>query len=78
MLINFLLDPEQYAVSINAFGALPILEEDCLQPYLNDGFYDNPAIAVDEKLYDDSWKIAVNDDQISLLDTYYTKLMSGN
>ena len=78
MLINFLLDPEQYAVSINAFGALPILEEDCLKPYLKDGFYDNPAIAVDEKLYDESWKIAVNDDQISLLDTYYTKLMSGN
>lgn len=78
MLINFLLEPEQYAVSINSFGALPILEEDCLEDYLKEGFYDNPAIAVDEGLYDASWKIAVNDDQINLLDTYYTKLMSGN
>lgn len=78
MLINFLLDPEQYAVSINSFGALPILEEDCLKDYLKEGFYDNPAIAVGEGLYDASWKITVNDDQINLLDTYYTKLMSGN
>lgn len=78
MLINFMLDPEQYAVSINAFGATPILEEDCLKDYLKEGFYDNPAIAVDESLYEASWKIAINDEQIGLLDTYYTKLMSGN
>lgn len=78
MLINFLLDPEQYAVSTNAFGAMPILEDDCLKPYLKEDFFDNPAFAANEELNKTAWKIAINDEQISILDEYYTKLMSSN
>ena len=48
-----------------------------IEPLLPKGYYDNPAIEAYEKLYDKSWKISVNDDQINLMDTYYTELM-GN
>lgn len=75
-LINFMLSPEEYSKSPVAWGIIPILTKDSIQEYLPEDFYDNPAIAAFEKLEADSWKIAVNDDQINIMDTYYTKLMS--
>ena len=77
-LINFLLEPEQYAVSTNAFGTEPVLKEECLAEYVEPGFYENPAIQKNAELYEDSWKIAIDDEQINILDSYYTKLMSGS
>ena len=77
-LINFLLEPEQYAVSTNAFGTEPVLKKECLAEYVESGFYENPAIQKNAELYEDSWKIAIDDEQINILDSYYTKLMSGS
>ena len=51
------------------------MKEDVIKSYLPDGYYDNPAIAEYEKLEKKSWCVAVDDDQISLMDTYYTELM---
>lgn len=75
-LINFLLEPENYAVSTNAFGSEPILTQESLADYVDASFYENPAIQKNAELYEPSWKLAVDDAQITLLDTYYTRLMS--
>lgn len=77
-LINFMLDPENYAVSVNAFGSEPVLTQEALADYVDEDFYENPAIKENANLYEDSWKLSIDDEQISLLDTYYTKLMSSN
>ncbi|MGN0390786.1 MAG: PotD/PotF family extracellular solute-binding protein [Wujia sp.] len=77
-LINFMLRPEEYSKSTLTWGIMPVLTQDALKDYMPEDFYDNPAIEAFAKLEPDSWKIAIDDDQISLLDTYYTKLMSGN
>lgn len=76
-LINFMLEPEEYAKSVTAWGDNPVLTKESLEKYLSEDFYDNPAIEAFKNLYDDSWKIAVNDDQINIMDSYYTKLMSN-
>lgn len=75
--INFMLKPEELAKCYKEYGGVPLLKKEVIEKYLPKGFYDNPAIAKYEELRDKSWKIAVNDDQISLMDTYYTELM-GN
>ncbi|MGN0255618.1 MAG: PotD/PotF family extracellular solute-binding protein [Chordicoccus sp.] len=73
-LINFILKPEELAKSYSEY-ALPTVEnEDALAPYLPSDYFDSPAIDGMNSLYDDAWKIAVNDDQISLMDEYYTEL----
>lgn len=76
-LLNFMLDPEEYAKSVTAWGDNPVLARECLEDYLPEDFYENPAIEAFAKLHDASWKIAVNDDQINIMDSYYTKLMSN-
>ena len=75
-LINYLLSPEVYAKSVAEWGDNPVLTEECLAEYLPEGFYDNPAIEEFNNLYESSWKVAVDDNQINIMDTYYTKLMS--
>lgn len=76
-LINFMLEPEEYAKSILEYGATPVESKEALSKYLTADFYDNPAIQSLEKLNKNAWKIAVNDEQIDMMDTYYTELM-GN
>lgn len=75
--INFMLRPEELAKCYIENGGVPLVKKELIEKYLPDGYYDNPAIAKYEELMDKSWKIAVNDEQISLMDTYYTELM-GN
>lgn len=75
-LINFMLEPEEYAKNCETWGDNPVLTKDSLEEYLGDSFYENPAIDAFDALNADSWKVAVNDDQIGIMDTYYTKLMS--
>lgn len=76
--INFMLRPEELAKSYTEYGGIPIVKRELIEEYLPDGFYDNPSIARYEELADRSWSVAVNDDQISLMDTYYTELMGND
>lgn len=76
-LINFITAPEEYAKSLAEYGGVPMETEEALADYLPEGYYDNPSIAKYEEVYDASWKIAVNDEQIDIMDTYYTELMGS-
>lgn len=76
-LINFLMKPEELAKDYEEYGGVPVLKEEIIEEYLPEGYYDNPSIKRYEELYNNSWKVAVNDDQINIMDTYYTELM-GN
>ena len=76
-LINFIMQPVELAKCYTEYGGIPVEKEEYLLEYLPEDYYENPAIKKAEELYDNSWKIAVNDEQISLMDTYYTELM-GN
>ena len=73
--IKYMLEPDALAKCYKENGGVPLLKEDVIKSYLPDGYYDNPAIAEYEKLEKKSWCVAVDDDQISLMDTYYTELM---
>ncbi len=75
--INFMLKPEELAKCYTENGGVPVVKKELIEKYLPDGFYDNPAIKKYAELKDSAWNIAVSDDQISLMDTYYTELM-GN
>ncbi len=75
-LINFMLEPENYAKHTNAWGNIPVESKEYIAEYLPEDFYENPAIAAYEELNEASWKVAVDDKQIEILDVYYTKLMS--
>ena len=76
-LIDFLLRPEENAKSNAEYGGVPNLKQELLAPYLDEDFYESPALKKEEELFPISWSIAVSDDQINLMDTYYTELM-GN
>lgn len=75
--INYMLTPEALAKCYIENGGVPIVKRELIEELLPEGFYDNPAIARYEELKDTSWNVAVDDEQISLMDTYYTELM-GN
>lgn len=75
-LINYMLEPEQYAKHTTAWGNIPVESEEYLAEYLPEDFYENPAIEAFKALNEESWKVAIDDEQIEILDTYYTKLMS--
>ncbi len=75
-LINYMLEPEQYAKHTVAWGNIPVLTQESLVDYLPEEFYENPAIEAYKELSETAWKVAVNDKQINILDVYYTKLMS--
>ena len=76
-LIDFLLRPEENAKSNAEYGGVPNLKQDLLAPHLDKDFYESPALKKEEELFPISWSIAVSDEQINLMDTYYTELM-GN
>ena len=76
-LIDFLLCPGENAKSNAEYGGVPNLKQDLLAPHLDKDFYESPALKKEEELFPISWSIAVSDEQINLMDTYYTELM-GN
>ncbi len=73
--INYMISPEAVAMHIEEWGGVPMVKEEYIKDLLPDGYYDNPSIAKYEELADKSWMVAVSDDQISIMDTYYTLLM---
>lgn len=74
-LINFILKPEEYAKCLNEYAVPPMEKQELIEKYLPDNYYDSPAIKdMSKDLYDDSWDVAVNEDQISIMDDYYTQL----
>lgn len=76
-LMNFILQPEELAKCYTEYGGVPSEKEEYIGQYLPKDFYENPAITMSEELYNNSWRVAVNDDQINLMDKYYTQLMSN-
>ncbi|MDD7403960.1 MAG: spermidine/putrescine ABC transporter substrate-binding protein [Butyribacter sp.] len=75
--INFMLRPEEMAKCYTENGGIPLLKQEVIEKLLPEGYYDNPAIEKYKTLDKNAWCVAVNDEQISLMDTYYTELM-GN
>lgn len=73
--INYMISPEAVAMHMEEWGGVPMVKEEYIKDLLPDGYYDNPSIAKYEELADKSWMVAVSDDQISIMDTYYTLLM---
>ena len=73
--INYMISPEAVAMHIGDWGGVPMVKEEYIKDLLPEGYYDNPSIAKYEELADKSWMVAVSDDQISIMDTYYTLLM---
>ncbi|MDY4792888.1 MAG: extracellular solute-binding protein [Pararoseburia sp.] len=73
--INYMISPEAVAMHMKDWGGVPMVKEEYIKDLLPEGYYDNPSIAKYEELADKSWMVAVSDDQISIMDTYYTLLM---
>lgn len=76
--INYMISPEAVAMHIDEWGQIPMVQRQYIEEYLPEGFYDNPAISKYEELAENSWLVAVDDEQINIMDTYYTLLMGGN
>lgn len=77
--INYIISPESQAASAKEFGGMPATSQEKTEKYLPNGYYDNPAMKENHDLASDSskyWQISINDDQISILDNYYTELMA--
>ena len=77
--INTIIDPKEQARGVKEFGGVPVTSQSATESYLPDGYYDNPAVKSNLAYASDpskNWAISINDDQISLLDTYYNKLMA--
>ncbi|MCR5701793.1 MAG: extracellular solute-binding protein [Lachnospiraceae bacterium] len=75
--INYMISPEAVAMHIDDWGQIPMVQREYIEEYLPEGFYDNPCIVKYEELADKSWLIAVDDEQINIMDKYYTLLMGG-
>lgn len=74
--IDYMISPEVLAQDYTELGSIiPMLKDEVMKEYLPEEYYENPAVAAYDKLFDKSWMVAVSDDQISLMDTYYTELM---
>lgn len=76
--INYMISPETVAMHIDEWGQVPMVQRQYIEEYLPEGFYDNPAISKYEELAKNSWLVAVDDEQINIMDKYYTLLMGGN
>ncbi len=76
--INYMISPEGVAMHIDEWGQIPMVQRQYIEEYLPDDFYENPAIAKYEELANNSWLVAVDDEQINIMDKYYTLLMGGN
>lgn len=73
-----MISPEAVAMHIDEWGQIPMVQREYIEKYLPDDFYENPCIEVYAGLADKSWLVAVDDEQINLMDKYYTLLMGGN
>lgn len=76
--INYMISPKAVAMHIDEWGQIPMVQRQYIEEYLPDDFYDNPAIEKYEEMANNSWLVAVNDEQINIMDKYYTLLMGGN
>jgi len=75
-LINFVLKPEEQAKSLSESMSEPAETNEVMEPLLEEGYLDSPAFNMAQSIYDQAWHIAIEDDQVNLIDTYYTQLMS--
>ena len=76
--INYMISPETVAKHIDEWGQIPMCKREYIEEYLPEGFYENPAIEKYAEMAENSWLIAVNDEQIDIMDKYYTLLMGEN
>lgn len=74
-LINFVLKPEEYSKSLNEYAVPPLLKPDLIKKYLPVNYFDSPAMTkMTDDLFDNSWEASVSEEQIDIMDTYYTQL----
>ena len=73
-LIDFILQPKELAKCYSEYALTPTEPEDVIGKYLPKDYYKNPAIEGMKPLYDPSWKIAIDEKQIDIMDKYYTQL----
>ena len=73
--MNFLLEPEIQAEMAQGAGQASLLKRDLMTSVMPDGYYDNPYFNLDTSIEKNSWHIAIDDEQISIMDKYYTLLM---
>jgi spermidine/putrescine transport system substrate-binding protein len=76
--INYMISPKAVAMHVEEWGQIPMVQREYIEEYLPEDFYENPCISKYDELSNKSWMVAVNDEQINLMDTYYTLLMGGN
>lgn len=76
--INYMISPEAVAMHVKEWGQVPMVQKQYIEDLLPEDFYENPCIAKYDELADKSWLVAVDDEQINIMDTYYTLLMGGN
>lgn len=77
MFMNFILQPEIQAEFAQEAGQASVLKRDLMTPVMPEGYYDNPYFNLDPSIEENSWHIAIDDEQISIMDTYYTLLMGA-
>ncbi len=73
--INFVMQPEELAKSYTEYGSIPLLKKEVIGEFLSDDYYENPCFAKYEEVDKNCWMVPVNDEQIELMDIYYTELM---
>lgn len=76
--INYMISPEAVAMHVDEWGQIPMVQRQYIEEYLPEGFYENPAVEKNKELSENCWLVAVDDEQISIMDNYYTLLMGGN
>ncbi len=73
--INYMISPEAVAMDLEEWGGVPMIKEEYIKDLLPEDYYENPAISKYAELAEKSWMVAVSDEQINIMDTYYTLLM---
>ena len=74
-LINFILRPKELAKCYKEYYAVPLEKKSAIAKYLSKNYYKNPSIKSSQRLLHNSWNVSVDEKQIALMDSYYTKLM---
>lgn len=74
-LINFILRPKELAKCYKEYYAVPLEKKSAIAKYLPKNYYKNPSIKSSQRLLHNSWNVSVDEKQIALMDSYYTKLM---
>ena len=70
-------EPKQQAISCKEYGGVPTIKKEYIEKYLPKDFYDMPYIEKYAEMWPDHTDLAVSDEQNTIMDTYYTELMSG-